>query len=63
MSIGGASGTVTVGGLVIDSSSKVVRAARLMTLVPGALPAVPASYDGPTTAYLGVGPKIIRLTR
>jgi hypothetical protein len=57
------SGTVTVGGLVIDSSSKVVRAARLMTLVPGALPAVPASYDGPTTAYLGVGPKIIRLTR
>lgn len=57
------SGTVTVGGLVIDSAAQQVRAARVMTLVPGALPAVPASYDGPTTDYLGVGPKIIRLTR
>lgn len=54
--------TVTTGGMVIDSTSKTVRAARLMTLAPGALPAPPTSYSGPTTDYLGVGPKIIRLT-
>ncbi|MGZ4486412.1 MAG: TadE/TadG family type IV pilus assembly protein [Nocardioides sp.] len=55
--------TVDVGGLVIDSAAARVRAARIMTLTPGALPAVPDSYTGPTTDYLGVGPKIVRLTR
>ena len=57
------SNTVTTGGMVIDSSTKLVRAARVMTLVPGALPAPPPTYNGPTTDYLGVGPKIVRLTQ
>jgi len=55
--------TVTSGGLVIDSATGRVRAARLMTMTPGSLPAPPTTYDGPTTDYLGVGPKIIRLTK
>lgn len=55
--------TVDVGGLVIDKAAARVRAARIMTLAPGALPAVPKTYTGPTTDYLGVGPKIVRLTQ
>lgn len=55
--------TIDVGGLVIDKAAGRVRAARLMTLAPGALPAVPTTYTGPTTDYLGVGPKIVRLTQ
>ena len=55
--------TVTVGGLVIDRAAARVRAARIMTLAPGALPAVPRAYAGPTTDYLGVGPRIVRLVR
>jgi hypothetical protein len=54
---------VTVGGLVIDKAAARVRAARIMTVAPGALPAVPRAYDGPTTDYLGVGPKIVRLVQ
>lgn len=53
--------TVTTGGLVIDTAAKQVRAARFMTVSPGALPAPPRDYRGPVTAYLGVGPKIVRL--
>lgn len=55
--------TVNTGGLVIDTTAGRVRAARVMTLAPGALPAVSRTYNGPVTTYLGVGPKIIRLTR
>lgn len=51
------------GGLVIDKAAGRVRAARIMTLTPGSLPAPSTSYNGPTTDYLGVGPKIIRLTK
>jgi len=58
-----ANNTGSFGGLVIDKRSAKVRAARIMTLAPGALPAVPRNYSGPTTAYLGVGPKIIRLIK
>lgn len=54
---------VTVGGLVIDKAAARVRAARIMTVAPGALPAVPRNYNGPTTDYLGVGPKIVRLVK
>lgn len=54
---------VTEGGLVIDTTAKKVRNARIMTVAPGALPAVPQTYVGPTVAYLGVGPKIVRLVR
>lgn len=55
--------TGSFGGLVIDKSAARVRAARIMTIAPGALPAVAQNYNGPTTDYLGVGPKIIRLTK
>ena len=55
--------TQSFGGLVIDKAAARVRAARLMTIAPGALPAVARNYSGPTAPYLGVGPKIIRLTR
>jgi hypothetical protein len=32
-----------------------------MTLAPGALPPVALDYDGPTTDYLGMGPRVVRL--
>jgi Flp pilus assembly protein TadG len=57
------SNTGSFGGLVIDKAAAKVRAARIMTIAPGALPAVPRNYSGPTTDYLGVGPKIIRLVK
>jgi hypothetical protein len=55
--------TGSFGGLVIDKAAAKVRAARIMTIAPGALPAVPQDYAGPTTDYLGTGPKIIRLVK
>lgn len=55
--------TQSFGGLVIDTAAARVRAARLMTINPGALPVVLRDYAGPTTTYLGVGPKIIRLVK
>jgi hypothetical protein len=55
--------TTTAGGLVIDTAAQKVRAARIMSIAPGALPAVPSDYAGPTSDYLGVGPKIVRLTK
>jgi hypothetical protein len=55
--------TVTAGGLVIDSAAKRMRNARIMTVAPDALPAVPQTYSGPTVPYLGVGPKMVRLVR
>ena len=48
-------------GLLIQGGE--VKAARFLTIAPAALPAVSTSYDGPTTDYLGVGPKIVRLVR
>jgi hypothetical protein len=57
------SNTGSFGGLVIDKAAAKVRAARIMTIAPDALPAVPQDYDGPTTDYLGAGPKIIRLVK
>lgn len=58
-----ASNTGSFGGLVIDKAAARVRAARIMTIAPGALPAPAQDYSGPTTDYLGVGPKIVRLTQ
>ena len=40
-----------------------LRALRFMTIEPSALPVVPADYSGPTSDYLGVGPKIIKLVK
>lgn len=63
VAVSDSSNTESFGGLVINKSAARVRAARIMTIAPGALPAVAQDYNGPTTDYLGVGPKIIRLTR
>lgn len=46
-------------GLVIQDGK--LKAARFMTVAPGALPVVPKDYKGPMTDYVGVGPKIVRL--
>jgi Flp pilus assembly protein TadG len=40
-----------------------LRALRFMTIEPSALPAVPTGFSGPTSDYLGVGPKIVKLVR
>lgn len=40
-----------------------LRALRFMTIEPSALPAVPTTYAGPTSDYLGVGPKIVKLVK
>lgn len=48
-------------GVLMQGST--LRALRFMTIEPSALPPVSSSYSGPTTDYLGVGPKIIRLVK
>ena len=40
-----------------------LRALRFMTIEPSALPVVPTSFSGPTSDYLGVGPKIVKLVK
>ena len=40
-----------------------LRALRFMTIEPSALPVVPDDFSGPTTDYLGVGPKIVKLVK
>jgi len=40
-----------------------LRALRFMTIEPSALPAIPADFAGPTSDYLGVGPKIVKLVK
>lgn len=48
-------------GLLIEDGE--LKAMRFMTIEPSALPPVPSSYTGPTTEYLGVGPKIVKLVK
>jgi Flp pilus assembly protein TadG len=48
-------------GLLIKDGE--LAAMRFMTIEPSALPPVPSSYTGPTTEYLGVGPKIVKLVK
>jgi hypothetical protein len=48
-------------GVLMQGSD--LRALRFMTLEPSALPAIPADYSGPTSDYLGVGPKIVKLVK
>jgi hypothetical protein len=40
-----------------------LRALRFMTIEPSALPVVPTNFSGPTSDYLGVGPKIVKLVK
>lgn len=40
-----------------------LRALRFMTIEPSALPVVPDDFSGPTSDYLGVGPKIVKLVK
>jgi hypothetical protein len=50
-------------GLVLDpdDDGRELKAARFMTIETGALPSVPLDFGGPTTEYLGTGPKVVRL--
>lgn len=48
-------------GVLMQGSE--LRALRFMTIEPSALPVVPDDFSGPTTDYLGVGPKIVKLVR
>jgi hypothetical protein len=50
-------------GILMDPTSHELRALRFMTIEPTALPAVPDDYTGPTSEYVGTGPKIIRLVK
>lgn len=40
-----------------------LRALRFMTIEPSALPVVPSDFSGPTSDYVGVGPKIVKLVK
>jgi hypothetical protein len=55
--------TMERAGLVLDpdDTGRELTAVRFMTLAPGALPPVALDYDGPTTDYLGMGPRVVRL--
>ena len=50
-------------GILMNDVDHTLRALRFMTIEPTALPAVPANYQGPTSEYVGTGPKIIRLVK
>lgn len=59
----GVSAGVEDHGIVMSDDKTELRALRFMTIEPGALPAVPADWDGPMSDYVGVGPRVIRLVR
>lgn len=48
-------------GILMQGSD--LRALRFMTIEPSALPVVPSDFSGPTSDYLGVGPKIVKLVK
>jgi hypothetical protein len=45
---------------VVMSDSQLL-ALRFMTIEPMSLPVVPDDYAGPSSPYLGIGPKLVRL--
>lgn len=51
--------TTSEHGLVLAGGQ--LKAMKLMTIEPDALPLIGAEFDGPTTPYLGLGPKVIHL--
>jgi hypothetical protein len=50
-------------GLLMSEDGQTLKAMRFMTIEPTSLPLVDGSYDGPTTDYVGVGPKIVKLVK
>ena len=48
-------------GVVMNGTA--LRALRFQTIEPKALPVPPLDYTGPVSAYLGTGPKVIRLVQ
>lgn len=50
-------------GLVTNTAKDSLMAMRFMTIEPTALPVLADDYTGPTSPYLGTGPKVIRLVQ
>lgn len=50
-------------GLLMSPDGQTLLAMRFMTIEPASLPLVPDDYNGPTTDYLGVGPKLVKLVK
>lgn len=50
-------------GLLMSADGQTLKGMRFMTIEPTSLPLVPEDYDGPTTDYVGVGPKIVKLVK
>jgi Flp pilus assembly protein TadG len=50
-------------GLLMSDDGQTLEAFRFMTIEPTSLPLVSNSYSGPITDYVGVGPKIVGLTK
>lgn len=50
-------------GLLMSEDGQTLKGMRFMTIEPASLPTVSEDYSGPTTEYLGVGPKIVRLAK
>ncbi len=47
----------------MSEDGQTLRALRFMTIEPTSLPLVADTYDGPTTDYVGVGPKLVKLVK
>ena len=50
-------------GLMMSTDGQTLKAVRFMTIEPASLPLVADTYDGPTTDYVGVGPKLVKLVK
>lgn len=50
-------------GLLMSPDGQTLRAFRFMTMEPRSLPLVADDWDGPTTDYVGVGPKLVKLVK
>ncbi len=50
-------------GLLMSEDGQTLRGMRFMTIEPRSLPPVSDDYSGPTTDYIGVGPRIVKLVK
>jgi Flp pilus assembly protein TadG len=60
-SLGLAEDDVEHGLLMGDDGT--LKGMRFMTIEPRSLPPVPEDYNGPTTDYIGIGPKLVKLVK